>query len=574
MNLSLDSFEQQIDEMVLQRGYDYFQDGRVTEVNDLGDGVYEATVEGAEPYTVRLHLEGNRVTEYDCDCPYDRGPVCKHVAAVLFYLQKKLWDTVDMDGLKVRIPKRSRQQKQKAEAKSIETLLEELPVDELRSFLKERLAADENLKRLFICRYDMQQGCPSKDLCVRQVQALMEQWEDRNGYLGYHEASALGNGVFELLERNKLLKKRGKMREAVYMSEAVVEEMTRALEYADDSDGMIGSSIRAAIDWLAEFADMDLEEEVRTELFGWLLDSFGSKIRGIWEWRFDLMDIAIKMVKNEQEKQRVSACLDQIQPLGESWDWSYRQTQALWQKLIRQTEGETAAQCFIEQHLDNSDFREEVIGQALREKDYAKAERLAKEGIERDEQEYPGLADKWRDYLLTVYRETNQTEQTIRLARYFLLKGSGRFHQREYYYELLKSLVPQEQWQAFVEVLLADENQRGGYERYYHLADIYIWEAQWNKLYELLRQEPTFEHISIAEPYLAKDYATELAAMYRDLIVVYLENNVGRSHYQEVCRYIRRMKKLGVKDMAEDLVKQLRNVYARRRALLEELANV
>ena len=93
MTLRLSDFEQQIDPTILRRGYEYFIIGSVTDVDDLGDGEYEATVEGSDIYNVSLHIEGDEVTEYDCDCPYDWGPVCKHVVAVLFHLRKELQET-------------------------------------------------------------------------------------------------------------------------------------------------------------------------------------------------------------------------------------------------------------------------------------------------------------------------------------------------------------------------------------------------------------------------------------------------------------------------------------------------
>ena len=56
MDLSLSNFEQQIDGTILKRGFDYFKKGYVTEVEDLGGGDFEATVEGSEIYTVHLHI--------------------------------------------------------------------------------------------------------------------------------------------------------------------------------------------------------------------------------------------------------------------------------------------------------------------------------------------------------------------------------------------------------------------------------------------------------------------------------------------------------------------------------------
>ena len=52
----------------------------------LRSGEYEAIVEGTEPYTVQLTIKNKVITEHVCSCPYDMGPVCKHVVAVIFHL--------------------------------------------------------------------------------------------------------------------------------------------------------------------------------------------------------------------------------------------------------------------------------------------------------------------------------------------------------------------------------------------------------------------------------------------------------------------------------------------------------
>lgn len=88
MEILLDEFEHQVDETILERGFDYFEKRYVTDVTAVGDGMYEITVEGSDTYTVRLNIQGNIVTELECDCPYDWGPICKHMVAALFYLQK------------------------------------------------------------------------------------------------------------------------------------------------------------------------------------------------------------------------------------------------------------------------------------------------------------------------------------------------------------------------------------------------------------------------------------------------------------------------------------------------------
>ncbi len=149
MDLSLDNFEQQIDGTILERGLDYFKKGYVTDVEDLGGGDYEATVEGSDAYTVHLHIKGDKVTEYDCDCPYDWGSVCKHIVAVLFYLRK---DLLDMDSL-TKVKTRPKEKKE-SETQQMEKILKQLTHDELRSFVRDMCVTDKNFRHLFVAKHN------------------------------------------------------------------------------------------------------------------------------------------------------------------------------------------------------------------------------------------------------------------------------------------------------------------------------------------------------------------------------------------------------------------------------------
>lgn len=136
MKILLNEFEHQIDETILKRGLDYFKKGCVTDVNELGGGNYEITVEGTETYTVNLSIEGNAVRRFECDCPYDMGPVCKHVVAALFYLQK---DTLDITALPA---KNAQKKKEKSVAVQAEELLNTLSHDALKAFIHDVCAKD------------------------------------------------------------------------------------------------------------------------------------------------------------------------------------------------------------------------------------------------------------------------------------------------------------------------------------------------------------------------------------------------------------------------------------------------
>lgn len=402
----------------------------------------------------------------------------------------------------------------------------------------------------------------------------MDTFSDRYGFVDYRESSQLGNEAYRLADEALKCLENGQEQQALYMAKAVVEEMTKVIDHADDSSGTIGASINHAFEVLTELAGSAAHDALHDELFSWLLQHFEKETMKGWDWHFDLMDTAITMVHTPEEKERILSLLKRIKPSGESWDWNYRHAQDLMLKLIRKTEDENAAIRFMETHLTNSDFRKELIEIAMRQKDYLKAEQLAQEGIEHDKEKAPGWAEDWRGYLLDIYQATGNREQTIRLARHFLMH-SGRQHPRKYYYDLLKTLIPEEQWQAYAQDLVKEMSKDTRFGNHYaFVSEFYIWEEQWDKLFELLCQYPDFYRVEEAEKYLAGEHAEELATLYRNLIIPYLKNNVGRGYYQTACKYIRRMIKLGARPMAMELVEQLRTTYRNRRALLEELNRI
>lgn len=569
MKISLDEFEHQIEEKILKRGFDYFRKGYVTDVDELGGGGYEITVEGSETYTVSLSIKGNIVTEFECDCPYDMGPVCKHVAAALFHLQKDILETIEL-------PAKNTQgcQKEKSVAGQAKELLGILSHDALKTFVNDTCANDSKFRQLFVAKHIHLLYPESKELYTKQLQALIKTYSDKHGFVGYREAKRLGSIVGEMAEEAMDDLSNGQIQKSMFVALAIIEQMSDLLNDADDSDGQIGGSIEEAFTLLGILAESKLNKAQHDELFDLLLTLFEKDSLKGWDWHFRAIDLAIKLLHTDKEKERIKTALGKIKPNGRNWDWDYRRVQELMLELIKKTENSDATARFIENNLSNPQFRAELIEKALEAKNYLKAESLAYEGIAQDEKDAPGLAEDWRNYLLILYRKVEDCKNTIKFARYFLVHSNGRHHPLRYYYDLLKSLIPEDQWNDYLENLVVGIKSKSRWNDYDRISQLYIWEAHWDKLYELLRQNVSFERVAGAEQYLSNLYPSELAGLYKSLILFLLDRNMGRPHYQTTCRYIRRMQKLGAGSMATTLIEDLKNTYPGRRALIEELNNI
>ncbi|GIP34854.1 DEAD/DEAH box helicase [Paenibacillus sp. J2TS4] len=79
-------------QLAYKRGEAYYSDDRVTFTRyDSEASLYEATVKGSRRYEVSVEVDQNGDVDAECTCPafYSYDNYCKHIAAVLLYIQEK-----------------------------------------------------------------------------------------------------------------------------------------------------------------------------------------------------------------------------------------------------------------------------------------------------------------------------------------------------------------------------------------------------------------------------------------------------------------------------------------------------
>ena len=566
MQIPLDQFEQVIDEKILQRGLTYFKKGHVQELEEVSPNTYEAIVEGTEDYTVRLTVENNVVTDYNCDCPYDLGPVCKHVAAVIFSLQEEELG-LTKKAAKSKKSAGSGTKKSKSVATQIDELMDKASVDELKELIRTEAKKNALFRNHVLSHLEHYNENIFKDLYQKQLKAMIRSATDRYGFIDWNKARALGKAVYELLDSAKKQINRGSYQNAVWICFAVMEELIVAINDADDSNGDIGGCIDEAFDLLGEMATTCDATAIRRQIFDFCLHEFKKGVFDGWGWHVSLLTIAAGLAVTDDDFDRVMALAEKKQQS----DYRNEELQLIKYDLLLKRKGETIADQFLEQNMDNPKFRRMAIEKALDQKDYAKAVRLAQDGVRADMKDKPGLAKEWYDWLLKIAQAQNDTPKILEYARYLLIDN---FRNEQDYYQILKEHVKPVEWEAFVDGIVSEIKAK---RRWYDtglVGTIYIREEKWDKLWEMVKENPTLSTIEQYESYLSKHYAGEIVDLYASLILDYLERNMGRDHYQTACRYIRRMIKLGEKAKANKLIAQLRTLYAKRPALMQELDRV
>lgn len=566
MQIPLNQFEQYIDETILKRGLQYFKKGHVHEPEEISPGEYEAIVEGTEDYTVQLTLKNGIITEYVCDCPYDFGPVCKHVAAVIFYLQQ---DELELNkkmkrtktGQIVKPPKR------KTVARQVDELLEKASHDELKQFVREKASQNAPFRNLFLSSFAQHNSDESKELYVKQVKSILKTASDRHGFIDWSASRLVGNAVDNLLESAQKQINNRNYKSAVFICTAVMEQMTEALQYSDDSNGDIGGSIDAAYEMLYTVAQEQSSEEIRKLIIEYCFTSFDRQIYSGWDWHIGVLRLAALLLKTEEETERIFKQIDKAQRS----DYEREEAQSIKYDILLKTKGENVAEKYLEQNITNSNLRREAIQKALKKKNFEKAISLAKDGVNYDLKDKPGLAKEWYDWLLKIAQAQNDSERIIEYARMLFIDN---FRNEQDYYQILKQHVKPEKWVAFVESVIQDIITKKRWLDTGLIASIFIKEEWWDRLLELVKKTPDLNTIDHYEKYLSKNYSNEIVELYANGILKYMKNSMGRDHYQNACRYIRKIIKLGARDKANEIISFLRTEYPKRKALMEELDKV
>ena len=570
MEIPLRHFEEYIDEPILKRGLSYFKKGFVHEPAEIRPGDYEAVVEGSEEYTVKLSIRNGVITEHSCDCPYDMGAVCKHVAAVIFYLEQEklgLTQSTKKGSSKKAKASSSKPSKRKTIAQQVDNLLDKVTHDELTLFVREHAAKNAQFRDLLLASFAQYNPDESKALYAKQIKALIKVARGKYGLIDSSGAKYISKEISSMLSLAERYLSQGNHKSAFFICTAIMDELISALLCADDREGVLGNTIYAAYNTLSAIASEEPSKAVREQILKYCFTSFDKRTFAGWDWHIGLLQLAACILDTEGEVEEI---FKRINSIPESDEYEIKEVQKIKYCILLEKKGTEVAQKYLEQNLDNPSFRAQAIQDALDQKDYEKATALANDGIEQDSG-YPGLIIDWYDWLLKIAESQNDTERIILYARDLLLES---LNPKQDYYQILKKTVPPEEWAGFVETIVQEAMERKPYYRTDLVASIFIREEWWSRRLDLVKTECNLDQLSKYEKLLAQHFPSELADLYAERIIEYVEDRVGRDYYRTACRYIRRMIKLGARDKADEVISQLRQTHYRKKALMEELDNV
>ena len=545
-------------EHILARGEAYYFEGAVLELHKTEHG-YHAVVEGTEDYEVDIEMEGERVCEMYCSCPYaENGNNCKHMAAVLFEIEEQNEEDILAEGT---CPD--------DQEKEVEEIIERISEEELRSFVKGIAAQDSEIRNILMTRYAVKIDEKQMERLKQGVDQLVWEYGDRSGYIDYRNAldfcwaleNYLEDKVDTLIER-KCYGQAFALTNYVFQTIGNID--------IDDSDGGISQVANVCYDKWKKILENCSEEE-KNEMFSWFMshlscdyvvDYMEDYMEDFLTHEFQNREMLEKMLKDLDERIEMQTSSTDC---GSTWSARYGYENNIIKRLeLMERLGFSAEEIseYRRQHWRFSVVRELEIQENLNNGNLDEAIRILQESKILDK-EYPGLIARYSEQLISIYETQPDKEVYKKELLYYVFECPQNNLVHIY---KLKKVCTDKEWDGYREKILKSP------KNYNILYPFMEKEGMYEPMLECLKKETFIYNLDRYEKVLKEKFPEQV----RDIYISYLRHEAerasNRNRYRELMKYLKKIRRYPRgKEKASEIAKNWRAVYYRRTAVMDEM---
>lgn len=584
--ITLSDFEKYAPYKIWMRGEEYYDSGAVADLEEYEPGEWTAQVWGTDEYEVGISLNGQKVTSWHCDCPYD-GEVCKHVVAVVLAIRNneskvKRFVSADKAVNTEPVITKSPKNKFKKDAE-VEKLLSFVEPQQLSQFMLEYASSHPDCKKALLAKFlppAKNANTPEKDYKI-EIQLCFDAssyYGKSSRYSRYHEPTIDWVKVFNKIEgyltKATLLAEQHSFKSASSIALQILKSIgenyiEEDLIYMDDLE--VNLQCENAGDLLLEIVEHpEAPQTLKLEILKDL-----RQIEKISTYQaYEVYDISLlidEITLHTLTKEETLMYINQlIEEQKDRWD--------LHRLIIKKADilyalnRDEEAEKLIKAHLYLPEIRRQKVEHQIECKHYDEAINLLNEGIHIAEKEnHPGIIKKWKETLLSIYEKTDNQPLVVEVCKELFINERGSIN----YYHKLKKLIPSKEWKVFLNTLMAQTHFDTYWSGQNNKADIYVAEKEYESLMTtILETTPSYqlEYMLHYACYLKETHSPKLLALFSEKTYSYAELNVGRNHYEYIARILKEMKKLeGGNAVVKAMVEKFKVMYKRRPAMIEIL---
>jgi|GEM_PF-1030339 len=558
------------DASILARGKSYF-DGKAVSDLEKANGQWIAYVNGTDRYTVIINGI-RKIKGWDCDCPYDGGPVCKHVIAVLYAIRDE----------------KSKPTKLKKSPKNVvDQIFTKVSEKELLAFFRKNLRAYKGLKQDLFSEFmeyvEVTEGTDKYSETVKNI--IQSAGNKKYGFIDYKESRRLAQKLNKVVMKTQQFLRQKNYVDTLAICKSIMIEIPNLLDEADDSGGYLQDTLYSAYSTIETLFEAPIAPIFRDMIFGVLHEILQKDKNNTADVRYNILDILVdKEWENAQYQQLVDYLKDTLDNLKEEYAEYYQETYLTYLSTIYQKmEASKALQILENKYLHFVEIRKNVVNRLIQGEDYQQAQKLILEGIEiAKEKNHPGTIYKWKNSLLKISNlQGDIATQRALLKEQYL---DGGFNQKNECLLDFKATYSAKEWIEVRSSLIKLFNNPGKSKKGQHtvykyqnlLANLYIAEKMWKELLTFIKTKSLNSSTKVQLAcHLEDHYPKEVLTIYTAYARELGDDSRSRSGYKKVTNFLTSMLRLkGSESVVNELIQEFKTKYHTRPAMLDELRKI
>ena len=572
--MTIQNFDKFVDEILVKQGEEAFEQGKVSYLEELEDGLWVASVEGATTYEVEILLHKNTIRETSCSCEHKKKGVCSHMVTAFLAIEAKK----QQEAAKGK-------QGTKGKRDSLKSLLEKISRTELEEFIKTYMTKNKVFKSDFELYFidknennDFEKKIAeiiNQTIKPRYYYNYLQNLTDINKEVRKHLKSIttyIGNSNYRdafIFTKLLFVKLNSIIQEANYLSDT----------FLNNTDKTLDTIIFLAED---ERVPLALKEKATSFLLKELYngtnyeyDYYGNKIT----------EASKRICLQLQKEEEYLATLDKILSKKNLSGYDKRIYTAEKISILSQKGDTEGVNKIIDENLEDPELRKIKIQISIEEGDLKTPKKLLEEGIKTLTQKgrNQNMIKEWKAVLVYIAELEKDIPTICHYAKEIALEDKGSIE----YYEKWKKTYTKKQWKEVIEKEIKeveeDYNQKREKITDYWRSSIispvlfFIYEQEdkheklWNYVKELDIQTTLY-----FLPYLKKYYKEEITERMAYLVHFFCERMYTKNDYETIGKAIRYIiKEVPEKlDTIKKLVLELKTIYKRKHNFVEILNQI
>lgn len=566
---------------ILERGYDYYCDGAVENI-EIGRDDLRADVVGTEDYEVEISLNDGKVTDMYCSCPYAAGGNnCKHMAAVLYEWTADIMDEdepedtdnedmdddADAESMDLFEPAVTVCDYKKKSA-AVEKLVTSAERDIVQAFLVSVLAED---KKLLLRFRNMVNKCATKEDVedyFEQIDEIADRYLGRDHFINYYQAYDFMLELEEIIDKDvRRMIDNGSHISAFHVMNHIFVLLGNV--DMDDSGGetsMLAEQIYQL--WLELLTKVNAQD--KRKMFIWFTTHMdGSVIDYLEEYIEQIIMEEFKEPEYEQDKLSfMEEMIEKAEKKDSGWSRDYavgKWTVTYLKTLEEKNAPEDQLEEICKKYWNNSGVRRYYIDRYFEKKEYDRVLQVLDESIELDKA-YRGQVLEYIQKKKEIYRlQGNKSAYIEQLWKLVLEQSAGDLD----IYKELKAQYSEKEWLIKREELFKKLPANA------HIDRLYKEEKLYDRLLAYVLKSSGLYAVQSYENVLKKEYPKQILSKYQDEVNKMASCTGNRKHYADLVALLRRMKQIkGGSEIVETIVEEWKIKYRNRPAMMDELSKL